>query len=244
MTASSAPFLKACTDGRRAGPCALPIQLGNQSVGQSAPPYVAQLWNGVPGYRSPTDGTTENEGDLVASPLVGDVAPSGDRARRAPGPTLRVGRWQRGQRGAALVEFVIVFPILLTLVFSIWEAGRILDAWLIVTNAAREGARYAAATTDDTTVDTHIVEYLTTSYGSRVSATGGDVTIDGVTTNLGTFGGCGAPNDIIICRPTVGSGPVTVAITAHVEVFAPTPFAGLVGPDGKFDVHAWTTMEQ
>ena len=134
-----------------------------------------------------------------------------------------------------MVEFVIVFPIVLTLVFSIWEAGRIFDAWLIVTNAAREGARYAITTTNDTTVDTQIDQYLTASYGSRLNTAGGDVTINPVTDPA---------TGVTITRPGGSSGPVTVAITAGVELFAPTAFAGFAGPTGNFYVHAWATMEQ
>lgn len=150
-------------------------------------------------------------------------------------------RWRHGQRGVALLEFVIVFPLLVTLVFSIWEAGRIFDAWLISTNAAREGARYAVewnpalatstCTDEKCYVQNKVMAYLNSGYGARLSPTGGDVTIKA--------------SDISVTTTTTGSGPVTVAVTAHVEVFAPTPFsAGFLGPDGKFAVHAWTTMYQ
>ena len=144
-------------------------------------------------------------------------------------------RWRRGQRGVALLEFVIVFPLLVTLVFSIWEAGRIFDAWLVSTNAAREGARYAITTTNDSTVQTQIQQYLTASYGGRLNTGGGDVTIDPATDPA---------TGVTITRPGGASGPVTVAITAGVEIFAPTPFTGFVGPGGNFYVHAWTTMQQ
>ncbi len=50
----------------------------------------------------------------------------------------------RRDRGAAAVEFVLVLPVLLLLVFGIVDFGRMLNAQIVVTEAAREGARAAA----------------------------------------------------------------------------------------------------
>jgi len=47
-------------------------------------------------------------------------------------------------RGAAAVEFAIVLPILLLIVFGIIDFGRLLNAQITLTQAAREGARLAA----------------------------------------------------------------------------------------------------
>ncbi len=47
----------------------------------------------------------------------------------------------RCERGQALVEMALILPVLLLLIFGIIEFGRIFNAYLIVTNAAREGAR-------------------------------------------------------------------------------------------------------
>lgn len=46
--------------------------------------------------------------------------------------------------GAAMVEFALVLPLLLVLVFGIMEFGAILYNQAVITNASREGARYAA----------------------------------------------------------------------------------------------------
>jgi Flp pilus assembly protein TadG len=45
------------------------------------------------------------------------------------------------QKGAALVEFALVLPILLVLVFGIIEFGVMLFDKAVITNASREGAR-------------------------------------------------------------------------------------------------------
>jgi Flp pilus assembly protein TadG len=47
-------------------------------------------------------------------------------------------------RGAAAVEFALVMPVLLLLVFGIVDAGRLLNMQLALTQAAREGVRVAA----------------------------------------------------------------------------------------------------
>ncbi len=58
--------------------------------------------------------------------------------RRGPG-----GRASR-DRGAAAVEFALLLPLLLFLVFGIIDFGRALNAQITLTQAAREGARLAA----------------------------------------------------------------------------------------------------
>lgn len=48
------------------------------------------------------------------------------------------------QHGQALVEFALVLPVLLLLVFGIIEFGRIYASNIMINNAAREGARAAS----------------------------------------------------------------------------------------------------
>jgi Flp pilus assembly protein TadG len=55
----------------------------------------------------------------------------------------------RSDRGQALIEFALVLPLLLLLVFGITEFSR---AWMtvnVLTSAAREGARLAVVTEPD-----------------------------------------------------------------------------------------------
>ena len=47
----------------------------------------------------------------------------------------------KNQRGASMVEFAIVLPLLLLLVFGIIEFGLLLYNKAMITNASREGAR-------------------------------------------------------------------------------------------------------
>ena len=47
-------------------------------------------------------------------------------------------------RGQSLVEFALVFPIIVLLVVAFVEVGRAVFAWNTIANAARQGARVAA----------------------------------------------------------------------------------------------------
>lgn len=52
-------------------------------------------------------------------------------------------KWRKGseQRGAAAVEFAVVLPLLMTMLFGIIEMGFVFNRWITVTHAAREGVR-------------------------------------------------------------------------------------------------------
>ncbi|MCL4378161.1 MAG: pilus assembly protein [Actinobacteria bacterium] len=50
----------------------------------------------------------------------------------------------KNQKGAAAVEFALILPILVTIVFGIFEFGIAFNNWISLTHAAREGARLAA----------------------------------------------------------------------------------------------------
>jgi len=65
------------------------------------------------------------------------------------------------ERGTAILEAALTLPLLLLVSVSIFEFGRAYQTWQVVTNAAREGARYAvtpSATTSD--VQTLVMQYL------------------------------------------------------------------------------------
>ncbi len=62
---------------------------------------------------------------------------------RRPGPRAgRPGFGPQGSPGAAAVEFALVLPLFLVLLFGVVEFGLIMYAKGIITQASREGARY------------------------------------------------------------------------------------------------------
>jgi hypothetical protein len=48
------------------------------------------------------------------------------------------------ERGQALVEFVLLLPIFLVIVFGVIEFGRGINYWIDVTHLSNEGSRYAS----------------------------------------------------------------------------------------------------
>jgi Flp pilus assembly protein TadG len=56
------------------------------------------------------------------------------------------------RRGAAAVEAALVLPVVITFLFGILEYGRYVMMLQILTNAAREGARYAVEHTNPITL--------------------------------------------------------------------------------------------
>ncbi|MFO7741333.1 MAG: TadE/TadG family type IV pilus assembly protein [Anaerolineae bacterium] len=52
--------------------------------------------------------------------------------------------FRRRQRGASLVELALVLFILLLILAAIVDFGRVFNHYVVITNASREGARYAS----------------------------------------------------------------------------------------------------
>lgn len=54
----------------------------------------------------------------------------------------------KSQRGQAIVEFAIVLPLLLVLLFGVIDFGRALQTYITINNASREGARLGSINPD------------------------------------------------------------------------------------------------
>lgn len=50
----------------------------------------------------------------------------------------------KNENGTSAIEFALVLPVLIMLLFSIFEFGIVYNNYLAITHAAREGARLAA----------------------------------------------------------------------------------------------------
>jgi hypothetical protein len=53
-------------------------------------------------------------------------------------------RHGQSERGQSALEFVFVLPFVFIVIFLVVEATSILKTWMLLENASREGARYAA----------------------------------------------------------------------------------------------------
>jgi len=73
----------------------------------------------------------------------------------------RFSRLSRGERGTAILEAALTLPLLLLVSVSIFEFGRAYQTWQVVTNAAREGARFSVLPSSTTSgVQTLVQQYL------------------------------------------------------------------------------------
>jgi hypothetical protein len=88
----------------------------------------------------------------------------------AAGPLRRLWRKLRNtEAGQALVEFTMILPLFLLILFALIDFGRGFYTWLLVTNAAREGARVAATQQDSAAVQDRIWDAVCSNYPSSCS---------------------------------------------------------------------------
>lgn len=83
------------------------------------------------------------------------------------------------ERGASAVEFALVLPMLLLLVFGIVEFGRAFNIHIQLTGAAREGARVAALESGDPVEETYQAAPLFTSNRGAMTVTVSSCTAGG-----------------------------------------------------------------
>lgn len=85
------------------------------------------------------------------------------------------------QAGAVAIEFALLAPLFLALVFGIVEFGYIMYAKSVITNASREGSRYGVIYSNprptSTQVEARVREYLTGA--SATINTNATVTVTG-----------------------------------------------------------------
>jgi Flp pilus assembly protein TadG len=85
-------------------------------------------------------------------------------------------RFRQNERGAELIEFALVLPLLLAMFAGIADFGRLFQRLEVTTNAAREGARLASlpgySETDvQNRVRAYMDEGIQTGAGARTTAT-------------------------------------------------------------------------
>lgn len=94
-----------------------------------------------------------------------------------PWPRPRFRHWRDTEAGQSLVEFSLILPIFLLLLFALVDFGRGFYTWMLVTNAAREGARVAAVQSDDSTINERIYDSFCSSYPGDCSLDPADLSI-------------------------------------------------------------------
>jgi len=95
-------------------------------------------------------------------------------------------RSRRGETGAIAVEFALVAPIFLLLLFAAYELGIFLHDQQVITNASREAARLGIIMQDPRTtqiqMEQRVIDFTTTLIGANLVCVAGgacpDVTVN------------------------------------------------------------------
>jgi Flp pilus assembly protein TadG len=105
----------------------------------------------------------------------------------------------RTEDGAAAIEFALVLPILLLLVFGIIEFGFALYNKEVITNASREGARYGIIMACPTRPTASQIQNVVTTYLSKMPLVGWNASKATTTvTGAGAACGTGSGSDLTV----------------------------------------------
>ena len=142
-------------------------------------------------------------------------------------------RARRAPAGQSLVEFALVFPIIILLILGFAEIGRAVFAFNAIANAARQGARVAAVNqlADVTECDESrpIEDPYEPHWSMRGCAILAGKTI-GITTSNVSIAYSAPPDTTLDCDPTLHVGCIA-AVTVTYNFTLTTPFVSkLIGP--------------
>jgi hypothetical protein len=128
------------------------------------------------------------------------------------------------RRGATIIEFALIFALLMVLTLGLIQYGVILNTTLALSHVSREGGRYAAVRALQNDVDDDIKRYII-SVGQQKGdiLTSSDITL--------------SPPQNTAANPTSRRqyAPLTITITYDMKnkLFLPTTFFGVRFFDGK-----------
>jgi Flp pilus assembly protein TadG len=113
------------------------------------------------------------------------------------------------ERGTTIVEAALVLPVFFAFLFGVMEAGRFLNVRQVLTNAAREGARFAVAplSGSNTLPTTDEIEAVVNRYLASASIETATVNVDDTVTAV--------------------TGPVTTRFTQVTVASGYEPLTGL-----------------
>jgi len=147
---------------------------------------------------------------------------------RAPGRATR-----RESRGQSLVEFALVFPIIVLLVMAFMEIGRAVFAYNTIANAARQGARVAAVNQLADVTECDESRPIEDPYEPHWSMRGCAILagkVIGLTTSNVAIAYEALPDTSLDCDPTLHVGCLAV-VTVTYHFTLTTPFvSSLIGP--------------
>jgi Flp pilus assembly protein TadG len=139
----------------------------------------------------------------------------------------------RAQHGTQTVEFAMILPVLLLLLFGMIDFGRGYFSWLIITNGAREGARAASVGKTASVINTKVQDSISGLYTTSI-VSGTCPTTEGA-----------------VCITTANAGgasgtAVTVNVRYNFKFLVIPSLMTLIGPStiitGVFPLNASATM--
>jgi len=140
---------------------------------------------------------------------------------------------RRARRGQSLVEFSLVFPIIVLLIVGFVEIGRAVYAYNTIANAARQGARVATVNQLADTTECDEKRPIDDPYEPHWTIRGCVLTAAatlGITAANISVSYAPPPSTSLSCDPTLHVGCIaSVTVTYHYAVS--TPFVSmLIGP--------------
>ena len=137
--------------------------------------------------------------------------------------------YKRKEKGQSLVEFVLILPILLIILAGMLDLGRLYFAYVAVTDAAAEGATYAAIHPEYAAIPPE-------DEGNEIvnraqDASGGLIEIDRSLVGIECLD--------LECLATASGDPITV--TVNYTFTLATPFISAMVPDGVLMLRAVDT---
>ena len=131
----------------------------------------------------------------------------------------------RENRGATVVEFAMIFPLLAILAFGAIDFGRAFFIRNSLLSAAREGARAGAVYRNLCTDQANAITFIRTKARGVLTRFGGPVPTDAQLTVLIV------PSTVADCQ----TGPTRIRVNVVAYPFTPlTPVMGLIGRVGGF----------
>jgi Flp pilus assembly protein TadG len=136
-------------------------------------------------------------------------------------------RYRRGERGAALVEFALVLPLLLVVIAGIVDFGFLFQRYEVVTNAAREGARLASLPSyngQTALIRTHVRNYVQQGLALSTAGINGTVPNSAAGVNI-----VNTTLSYVVSGTTYQVPAVTVTVTYNHSFILLGPMLGLIG---------------
>jgi Flp pilus assembly protein TadG len=173
----------------------------------------------------------------MAPQTTNEPVASREIRRRALASLGRVRQLRRDEQGAAVVEFALIIPVFILIVFALVDFGRALWMQNVVVAALREGARAAAVVVDPSTsspptstmtsvAQTKVATYISNTIGTTFNTS--DVSVTYCTGGNATAPCGGASTDgLIMVRLAM---TISGSATTDTYPFTPiTPIATRLG---------------